>query len=87
MPTLVSQRFFGDIPAVRTAVKSDFVSVEDYLAAEEASEIRHEYSAPEITLFRRSSDWKAEKVSGAKATALLRLLKFSLPLSAVYEGV
>ncbi|HEX3719468.1 MAG TPA: Uma2 family endonuclease [Verrucomicrobiae bacterium] len=200
MPTLVSQRFFGDIPAMQTAVKNDLVSVEDYLAAEETSEIRHEYlgglvyamagettthnqivgnlylairnhlknkpcrvymsdirvnfdirddeyfyypdivvtcdkrdthprfvrhprliievlsesteridkrekffaytgmpsldeyvlvaqNAPEITLFRRSSDWKAEKISGTKATASLRSLKLSLPLSAVYEGV
>src|SRR5580704_10861451 len=43
MPALVSKRNSGDIPAVQTAAKNDFISVEDYLAAEEASDVRHEY--------------------------------------------
>jgi len=40
---LVIHLLFGEIAAMQTAVKSDFVSVADYLAAEEASDIRHEY--------------------------------------------
>ncbi len=34
---------FRQIPAVQTAVQSDYVPVAEYLAAEEASDVRHEY--------------------------------------------
>ena len=40
---LVSRRRIGQIPTMQAAVKSDFVSVADYLAAEETSQVRHEY--------------------------------------------
>ena len=39
----VTQALFGKIPIMQIAEKQEFVSVEDYLASEEASEIRHEY--------------------------------------------
>jgi Uma2 family endonuclease len=41
----------------------------------------------EVTVFRRANDWKAEKVSGAKAKVLLASLKLTIPLAAIYEGV
>jgi Uma2 family endonuclease len=41
----------------------------------------------EVTIFRRGSNWKAEKVSGPKAKIVLQSLKASLPLAAIYEGV
>ena len=40
---LVSRPIFRHIPAMQAAVKTDFVSVADYLAAETASQARHEY--------------------------------------------
>ena len=40
---LVTPARFGKISDMQAAVKSDLVSVADYLVAEEASEIRHEY--------------------------------------------
>jgi len=40
---LVSRLFFSQIATMQAAIKSDFVSVADYLAAEEASDVRHEY--------------------------------------------
>ena len=36
-------RHLRQIPAMQTAAQSDFVTVEDYLATEETSDIRHEY--------------------------------------------
>jgi len=44
-------------------------------------------AAKEVTVFRRAHDWKAERVSGAKARVALPSLKITLPLSAVYEGI
>ena len=44
-------------------------------------------SAKEVTLFRRANGWKAETISGAKAKVLLKSLRLTLPLSAIYEGV
>jgi len=43
MTTLVSARLIGQIPPMQTAEKSEFVSVADYLAAEQTSDVRHEY--------------------------------------------
>jgi Uma2 family endonuclease len=43
MGALVSRGALGQIAAMQAAVKSDFVSVADYLAAEAASDVRHEY--------------------------------------------
>jgi Uma2 family endonuclease len=44
-------------------------------------------AAKEVTVFRRASDWKAEKVSGPKAKVTLQSVRVALPLSAIYEGV
>jgi Uma2 family endonuclease len=44
-------------------------------------------TVPEVTLYRRANQWKAEVVPGAKATVHLKSLKLKLPLKAVYEGV
>ena len=41
----------------------------------------------EVTVFRRSTDWKAERVSGNKAKVLLASLKLTIPLAAIYEGI
>ena len=43
--------------------------------------------AREVTVFRRADDWKAVPYSGAKTKLVLKSLKVTLPLSAVYEGV
>jgi hypothetical protein len=43
--------------------------------------------AREITVFRRADGWKSLSYSGAKAKLVLKSLKTTLPLSAVYEGV
>lgn len=44
-------------------------------------------SSREVTLYRRSSGWRAEKVTGLDATLSLASLPLALPLSAVYEGL
>ena len=41
----------------------------------------------EVTVFRRTRDWKSEVIAGAKAKLTLSSLKLSVPLSAIYEGV
>jgi hypothetical protein len=41
--TLVSHRFVSHNSLMQAVAKSDFVSVAQYLAAEEASDVRHEY--------------------------------------------
>jgi len=41
----------------------------------------------EITVFRRADGWKSLSYSGAKAKLVLKSLKTTLPLSAVYEEV
>lgn len=41
--TLASDRALGQISTMQTAEKTDFVSAADYLAAEETSQVRHEY--------------------------------------------
>ena len=38
----------GTFSAMQAAVKEDYVSVEDYLAAEELSEVRHEYLGGQV---------------------------------------
>jgi Uncharacterized protein conserved in cyanobacteria len=40
---LVSCPVFSQIPNMQTAARNDYVPVEEYLAAEETSEMRHEY--------------------------------------------
>ncbi len=40
---LVSADFFNHIPRMQTATQNDFVTIPDYLATEEISEVRHEY--------------------------------------------
>jgi Uma2 family endonuclease len=44
-------------------------------------------TAKEVTVFRRALDWRAVKVSGAKAKLSLESLRLHLPLTAIYEGV
>jgi Uma2 family endonuclease len=44
-------------------------------------------AAKEVTVFRRASDWKADKASGTKAKVTLQSIRVALPLSAIYEGV
>lgn len=41
----------------------------------------------EITVHRRSNNWQPEVLTGAANSLELRSLEFSLPLSAIYEGV
>jgi len=91
---LVSRWKFGQISIMQAAVKSDFVTVADYLAAEEVSQIGslEEYvlvgqAEREVTVFRRVNEWKAEKFSGARARVALSSLKVTLPLAAIYEGL
>lgn len=43
VPALVSPSHFGNIPPMQAATQNDFVAVEDYLACEESSDVRHEY--------------------------------------------
>ncbi len=54
-------------------------SLEEYVLVAQTSQ--------EVTVFRKANDWKAEKVSGAKARVVLNSLKLSVPLKAIYEGV
>ena len=44
-------------------------------------------SAPEITVFRRSRNWRPEKLATLADTLRLESLSFSLPLAEVFEGV
>jgi Uma2 family endonuclease len=44
-------------------------------------------SSREVTAFRRANNWKAEVVSGSKASVAIKSLKFRLPLKQIYEGV
>jgi Uma2 family endonuclease len=44
-------------------------------------------NAREVTVFRRTQDWKADKFVGAAAKVLLRSLKASIPMKAIYEGI
>ena len=41
----------------------------------------------EATLFRRANGWKAEVVSGARASLPIKSLATRLPLTTIYEGV
>ncbi len=54
-------------------------SLEEYVLVSQAR--------PEVTVFRRTDKWAAEKFSGLKSKAKLQPLKMSLPLSAIYEAV
>jgi Uma2 family endonuclease len=58
---------------------TSIASLEEYVLIAQAG--------PEADVFRRSGNWKAERVSGARAKVSLQSLKISLPLSAIYEGV
>jgi len=44
-------------------------------------------SSPEATIFRRSSDWRAEKTLGAEAGWAIECLRLTLPLAEMYEGI
>ena len=54
-------------------------SLEEYVLITQA--------APEVTVFRRSTGWKAETVIGGEATLHLESIALSLPLATVYEGL
>jgi Uma2 family endonuclease len=41
----------------------------------------------EVTVFRRAKNWKAERISGARAVLKLESLGFRIPFTAIYEGV
>ena len=43
--------------------------------------------AREVTVFRRSSGWAAEKYSNLDAAAAFRAVQCETPLSAIYEGL
>ena len=60
-------------------VYTSIASLEEYVLIAQAR--------PEVDVFRRSGEWKAERVSGAWAEISLQSLKVSLPLSVIYEGV
>lgn len=54
-------------------------SLEEYVLVAQTSR--------EVTLFRKANEWKAEKISGARAKVTLSSLKLTVPLAAIYEGV
>jgi Uma2 family endonuclease len=58
---------------------TSIASLEEYVLIAQAR--------PEVTIFRRAGDWKAERISGAKAKVALQSLKLSLPLSVIFEGI
>jgi Uma2 family endonuclease len=58
---------------------TSIASLEEYALVEQ--------QAREVTVFRRANDWKAEKFAGATARVLLRSLKLSIPMKAIYEDV
>jgi len=76
--------------------------VEDYLAGEEASTIKHEYlqeietlqdylvvaqDRVEVTSFRRSRAWDPELLSHLNQALSIPSFDLVLPLASVYEGV
>ena len=89
---LVSHLLFRQIAAMQTALQSDFVSVADYPAAQEASDMRHEcllvgQAKREATVFRRVNGWRPETDVGLDASLAQNSLPFALPLAVVYEGL
>ena len=54
-------------------------SLEEYVLVAQA--------AREVTVFRRSSDWHVEKVTGLGAVLALASLGVSVPLAEIYEGI
>ncbi len=70
---------------MQAARQSDYVSVDNCLAAEQTSEIRHEYLGGFEVL--SPSTERAEKVVGPDARLALASLQLVLALAAVYEGI
>ncbi len=58
---------------------TSMASLEEYVLVSQTSK--------EVTVFRRADDWKAASFSGAKAKVVMKALKFTIPMAAVYEGV
>jgi Uma2 family endonuclease len=54
-------------------------SLEEYVLVAQAP--------PEITLYRKSEGWRAQKVAGLDAQFTLASLLLTLPVAAVYEGL
>lgn len=75
---------------MQVAEKHGDVSVEDYLAAEELSEIRHEYRGGQV--YARAGETRphntiALNLAGLEARFTLASLLLSLPVAAVDEGL
>ena len=64
---------------MQAALKRNVISVEDYLAGEEASPAKRDY--------RKSNQWEPEDFKGLAQLIPLDSIALTLPLSAVYEGV
>lgn len=54
-------------------------SLEEYVLVSQADR--------EVTVFRRATDWRAEKFAGLDATLTLASLGITLALASIYEGV
>jgi hypothetical protein len=70
---------------MQAALKRGLISVEDYLAGEESSKIKHEYVGG-VALFRRANQWRPEVFNQIEATLSLGSLGLALPLAAIYDG-
>lgn len=75
---------------MQAAEKHDYVGVEDYLAAEELSKVRHE-SLGGLVYARagktRALNPIALNLAGLEAQFTLASLQLTLPVAAVYEGL
>jgi Uma2 family endonuclease len=54
-------------------------SLEEYVLVAQASQ--------EVTVFRRSNGWRAEKISGSDASLPLNSLGLALPFAEIYEAI
>jgi hypothetical protein len=78
---------------MQAAAQRDYITVANYLAAEERSEVRHEYlggmvyaTSREAVCFRRANGWRAERITFEQTSLSLKSIELSLPMSAIYEG-
>jgi Uma2 family endonuclease len=58
---------------------TSIASLDEYVLVSQAGK--------EVTVFRRANNWKALKISGAKAKVTLESLRVMLPLAVIYKGV
>ncbi len=99
LPRLANLSRISDYCVHGTVRRAERVPVQVYLEGEQRSSVRHEYVAGAVdttagaqnrvavSLFRRTNGWQPEIVARAEDALPLPSIKFSLPLSAVYEGV